>query len=153
MDANMTVKQEIRLLRVAAWGQAIGFMAMYAFLLADSASISLDGGDLATLLVLFAVLGAVSVHQTANFIARAFSEIALALFVIAISFATLITAIAGVSLSFSIPDGLVTEAWQYTRTTSLITFVIFLIAFIANMFLSIQLIQAYRRTNTIEENA
>ena len=151
MNANKTDKQKIRLLRVAAWGQAIGFVAMYAFLMADPASISLDGGNLVTLLVVFAVVGAVSVPQTAKFIARAFSGIALSLFVIAISFATLLTAIAGVSLSFSIPDGLVTEAWQYTRTTSLITLVIFLVAFITNMFLSIQLIQADRRPGSIEE--
>ncbi len=153
MNANKTDKQKIRLIRVAAGGQAIGFLVMYAFLIADPASISLDGGDLVTLLVLFAVVGAASVPRTAKFIPRAFSGIALSLLVIAISFATLLTAIAGVSLSFSIPDELVTEAWQYTRTTSLITLVIFLAAFIVNVFLSIQLVQADRRTSSIEGSA
>jgi hypothetical protein len=150
MNANKADTLIIRLIRVTAWGQAIGFLAMYAFLLADPAPISLDGGDLGTLLVLFVVIGAASIPRTAKFIIRAFSGIALSLLVIAISLATLLTAIAGVSLSFSIPDELVTEAWQYTRTTSLITLVIFLAAFIANVFLAVQLIQADRRTSSIE---
>lgn len=142
MNANKTEKQEIRLLRVAAWGQALGFLAMYAFLLADPASISLDGGDFGTILVLFAVVITVTVPRSAKFVARAFSTVALSLLVLAISFATLITAIAGVSLSFSIPDELVTEAWQYSQTTSLFTLIFFLVAFIANFILSIQLIKA-----------
>lgn len=151
MDMHEIEARKIRLMRVAAWGQAIGFLAMAGFLMADPSSISLEGADFTSLLVIFAAAGALSVPRMAKFIARAFSSISISLFALAISFATLIIAIASVSLDFSIPPELVTPAWQYTRTASLITFGIYLVAFVANAGLSIRLLRADRALHATPE--
>lgn len=149
MNTDQTETQKIRLMRVAAWGQALGFLAMTVFVLADPASMSTDQVDLLALLVVFAAAIAISLPRVAEFLAKAFSAPSISLFILAISFATFATSIAGVSLAFSIPEELVTAEWQYTRATSLITLTLFLAAFAANTILSIQLRQASRAQDVI----
>lgn len=148
MDSNKIENQKIRLMRVAAWGQAIGFSAMAVFILADPSSISLDGGDISTLLIVFAFAAALSVPKAAIFLASSLSSLSISIFILAISFAILVIAFASVSLDFSIPPALVTPAWEYSRITSLITFGIYLAAFLANVILSINLLRADRAVGT-----
>lgn len=139
MSDNSAVPRKAQLLQVAVWGQAVGFAAMTAFLMYEDAPNILERADI--LLPLLLILGAIvlSIPKVISFIAELLPNLFLITMILIVSFSTILAAFAGVSLAFSIPAELVTEGWQYTRTTSLISLAIFLVAFIANLVLSIRL--------------
>lgn len=151
MSEKPEAVKRAQLLQIFVWGQAIGFVVMTIFLMYEDAPNILERADI--LLPLMLVLSAMtlSIPDLRIRIAMLISSAFLMGLILIVSFSTLFAAIAGVSLSFSIPDQLVTSGWQYTRTTSLITLAVFLIAFIANVTLSIQLQRIDRSQETTPE--
>lgn len=124
------------LLLAAAWGQALGLLGKAIFLVVeDSPSFFARVSPWAFILPVIAV-GVLYLTRLRSFLSNNLSPGMLSLFVILISLSTLLISAGDLFLAFSIPEDLVTEGWEYTRITSLLSTLLFTIAFAVNLILA-----------------
>lgn len=148
MSNENQLRSKVVLLRVAVWGQIVGYLLAALFLAIEDAPDILVRVSIWEIVVPIAAGAAIRIKRVSNFLVRNLSTSMLAVFVIIISFSTAAIALGDVTLSFAIPDFLVTPGWQNARTTGLITLAVFIVALVTNIALAVRALRINTASDT-----
>lgn len=133
MEEETGNRQKIMLVRVAVWGQAIGFLWQVLAMAIEDSPAFFARANPSTFLWPIAVVAAMYLLRLDMFLAKGVSVGVLAFFILFVSIASTITAFLGVSFYFDIPKYLFQPGWQLSQIMSYITLAIFAIALIVNV--------------------
>jgi hypothetical protein len=134
MKSRSISPQAVIVIRVAFWGQLVGFLSQASFLAyEDAPDIFARVSPLAILIPLLAI-AALYFLRLDRFVATNLTRGILALFVLGISGATALLAVLHVLQAYRVPEFLVTPGWEYTRTTSVLVLAVFALALVANVY-------------------
>src|SRR3990170_3202686 len=128
----------LTIVRVAFWGQVAGYLVSAAFLAYEDAPDFFARVGPLTFLVPLIVVAGLQVLRLDRFLATYLGPFALALSVLLTSGSTTLLALLHVIQAYRIPDFLVSPGWQYTRTTSVLVFVLFAAALLTNVYLIVR---------------
>lgn len=126
------------IVRVAFWGQLVGFFAQVAFLAYEDAPDVFAGVSPLAILVPLVCIAALYLLHVDRFLARFLSPSALALSVLLISASTTILALLLVIQAYQIPEFLLTPGWEYTRLTSVLVLIAFSTALAVNVYMIVR---------------
>lgn len=133
MEEETGNRQKIMLVRVAVWGQAIGFLWQVLAMAIEDSPDFFARANPSTFLWPIAVVAAMYLLRLDMFLAKGVSGGMLAFFILLVSIASTITAFLGVSFYFDIPKYLFQPGWQLSQIMSYITLAIFASALIVNV--------------------
>lgn len=150
MNAKSRLQANVVLIRVAVWGQAIGFLVMASFLAIEDAPEFFKRVSPWNIIVPIIAVVVIQMKMPSNFLVRNVSTGMLSIFILIVSLSTTAIALSYLVHAFSIPEFLITSGWQYSQTTSIFVFVVFSAALIANI---VFLICALREGNKSKTNA
>ena len=137
---------KVLLIRWAVWGQAIGIFGMALFLaIEDAPDIFMRASLWNFILPIIAVI-IIQIEKLSNYFVRHLPTGILVLIILIVSLSNTVIASANTIHAFNIPDYLVTSSWQYTRMTSIIILLIFSIALILNIVLTVRALQGDDRS-------
>src|SRR3989337_3911907 len=128
----------LTIIRVAFWGQVIGFLLKAAFLAYEDAPDVFSRVSPLTFLVPLIGMAILYFLRLDRFFAANVGPTALAAFVLLTSGSTTLLATLSVVRAYRIPEFLVTPGWEYTRTTSVLALVVFAVALAANVYLIVR---------------
>ncbi len=142
MNTQSKLQTKLYLLRVAVWGQALGMLLFNIFLMVEDAPYIFDRvGPWQSILIILA-LGLINVKKPSVFVARVLPSFLLAFLVLTVSISSTVIVLAGTLQAYRLPAFLVTPEWQYTRTTFLISLLVFSSALVMNLVFVIRVFRA-----------
>lgn len=121
----------------AAWGQALGLLSRAIFLAAEDAPDVFSRVSVWGFILPVLTVGVLQFTRLRSFLSNNLSRGILALLVMIISLSTFLVSLGDLSLAMSVPEDLVTKGWEYTRITSLLSTLLFLVAVVVNLILSV----------------
>ena len=133
MEEETGNRSKIMLVRIAVWGQAIGFLWHVVALAIEDSPDFFARANPSTFLWPIAVVAAMYLLRLDMFLAKRVPGGMLAFFILLVSIASTITAFLGISFYFDIPKYLFQPGWQLPQTMSYITLAIFAIALMVNV--------------------
>lgn len=146
MEEETGYKHKIMLVRVAVWGQAIGFLwQVLALAIEDSPDFFVRTNP-SMFLWPIAVVAAMYLLRLDMFLAKGVSVGMLAFFILLVSIASTITAFLGISFYFNIPKYLFQLEWQLSQIMSYITLAIFIIALIVNVICMVRIFRIEQKS-------
>jgi hypothetical protein len=137
---------KVILVRWAVWGQAIGLLTMAFFLAAEDAPDIFKRASLWNFILPIVAIILVQMRRPSTFLAKTLSVGMIAPLVIIVSFFNAAGALVNTLDSFAIPESLVTPGWEYTQNTSLVVLIIFSLALIINIVLTVRAFQGDDRS-------
>ncbi|MCH8876794.1 MAG: hypothetical protein IIA89_08205 [Chloroflexi bacterium] len=132
------------LIKVAIVGQTASLLLAVLFLAIEDAPDYFKRADLLRVLLAVIAIGALLITRLPQFLARVLPSGLLVFLILLISVSTFLIALSDVVFEFSIPDLFLTPGLEYTRTTSIISFIFFLVSGIINFVLSLRLLVSER---------
>jgi hypothetical protein len=139
---------KVILIRWAVWGQAIGILTMAFFLAAEDAPDILKRASLLEFILPIVAIILVQMRRPSNFLVKTLSLGMIATLVIIVSLFNAAGALVNTLDSFAIPESLVTPGWEYTQNTSLVVLIIFSLALIINIVLTVRALQEEKKPKT-----
>jgi hypothetical protein len=139
---------KVILIRWAVWGQAIGILTMAFFLAAEDAPNILKRASLLEFILPIVAIVLVQMRRPSTFLAKTLSAGMIATLIIIVSLFNAAGALVNTLDSFAIPESLVTPGWEYTQNTSLVVLIIFSLALIINIVLTVRALQGDERSIT-----
>jgi hypothetical protein len=138
MEKQSNTAGSLTIVRVAFWGQVIGFLVKAAFLAYEDAPDVFARVTPLTFLVPLVGLAALYLLRLDRFVAANVGPTALAAFTLLTSGSTTLLGLLSVVRAYRIPEFLVTRGWEYTRTTSVFALVLFAISLAVNVYLVVR---------------
>src|SRR3972149_2432587 len=138
MEKQSSPAPSLTIVRVAFWGQVVGYLAKAAFLAYEDAPDVFARVSPLTFLLPLATMAGLHGLRLDRFLATNLGSASLVLYVLFTSGATTLLAILSVVRAYRIPEFLVTPGWEYTRTTSVPALVVFAVALAANVYLIVR---------------
>ena len=145
MIENKLNQSKTFLLRVAVWGQVMGYLVMVYFLAMEDAPQFFMRINPWNIIVPIVVVIVIQLKQPSNFLVRNISTGMLSIFILIVSLSTTAISVAYLTHAFSIPDFLVTSGWQFTRTTAIFVTIVFSLALIMNIVFLVRALHVERR--------
>ena len=145
MNENQLNQSKTLLLRVAVWGQVMGFLLMAYFLAMEDAPQLFKRISPWNVIVPILVVIVIQMKRPSNFVIQNISTGLLSIFILIVSISTTAIAAAYLTHAFSIPEFLVSSGWQYTRITAIFVTIVFSLALIANIVFLVRTLRIQRR--------
>ena len=146
MDEETSNRHKTILVRVAVWGQAIGFLWQVLAMAIEDSPDFFARANPSTFIWPIAVVVAMYLLRLDMFLAKGVSVGVLAFFILLVSIASIITAFLGVSFYFDIPKYLFQPGWQLSQIMSYITLAIFAIALIVNVICTVRIFRTEQKS-------
>jgi len=141
-NLDLAIKKTARLVRVAAWGQLLGYTLFSLSLVIEDAPAFFSRVDPLELLWPIILLIAIHVLKLDVVVSRLVPRWFIVFGIMVLSLATLAASIMALSLAFGIPSAFATSGWQYLQISTTVMFIVFAVSFTLNLVLSVRAIQA-----------
>lgn len=147
-DSGSTTNATGLLVRLAVWGQMVGYLTFGVSLAVEDSPDIFARADAVEFIWPVLLLVAMHLFKLDRLAARYVPRWLLVVLVLTVSVGTLVASIVGATFAFGIPEALETSGWRYMQSTTSITSAIFALSLVVSVILAVRAYQPSPGTST-----